>query len=137
MTFRGRIPHPPVDLGTGLPKLPVKVAGARSLRSARSFRGQRRRIHPQPLFGETINMLRKILLMFVASATFVAPSFAQDAQARARFQGKSSIAVTIDGLTCNNSQGTIPGVVVEFWGYAEFNRRGAAARESVRQTLRM
>ena len=53
-------------------------------------------------------MLRKILLMFVASATFVAPSFAQDAQARARFQGKSSIAVTIDGLTCNNSQGTIP-----------------------------
>jgi type VI protein secretion system component Hcp len=45
---------------------------------------------------------------------FGAIAFAQDAQLRARFQTKSTIAVTIDGLTCNNSQGTIPALSWSF-----------------------
>ena len=59
-------------------------------------------------------MFRKILLLFVAASLSATAAFAQDAQARARFQGKSSIAVTIDGLTCNNSQGTFPALSWSF-----------------------
>jgi type VI protein secretion system component Hcp len=59
-------------------------------------------------------MLKKILLLLVATCLSATAAFAQDAQARARFQGKSSIAVTIDGLTCNNSQGTIPALSWNF-----------------------
>lgn len=60
-------------------------------------------------------MLRKILLLAVATTMFAATTVAQDAQLRARFQTKSTIAVTIDGLTCNNSQGgTLPALSWSF-----------------------
>ena len=59
-------------------------------------------------------MLRKVLLLFVAICLSAMFAVSQDGQTRAKFQGRSSIAVTIDGLTCNNSQGTIPALSWNF-----------------------
>jgi type VI secretion system Hcp family effector len=59
-------------------------------------------------------MLKKMLLLAVATALSVASSFAQNGQGRGHFDQKSTIAVTVDGLTCNNGQGTIPALTWNF-----------------------
>lgn len=59
-------------------------------------------------------MLRKMLLIAVATTMLGSVLFAQAAQAHARFQLKSTIAVTVDSLTCNNGQGTIPALSWSF-----------------------
>jgi type VI protein secretion system component Hcp len=56
-------------------------------------------------------MLRKILVLGAIALSWSAASFAQNGQGH--FQ-KSTIAVTIDGFTCNNGQGTIPALSWSF-----------------------
>jgi type VI secretion system secreted protein Hcp len=59
-------------------------------------------------------MLKKMLLLAVATTLLGVNSFAQNSQGRGRFEPKSTIAVTVDGLTCNNGQGTIPALTWSF-----------------------
>ena len=56
-------------------------------------------------------MLRKILALGAVALSFSIAAFAQNGQGR--FQ-RSNIAVTIDGFTCNNGQGTIPALSWSF-----------------------
>lgn len=51
-------------------------------------------------------MVRKILVVFAMSSVLTSAAFAQNG--RGRFETKSTVSVTIDGLTCDSSQGTIP-----------------------------
>ena len=52
-------------------------------------------------------MLRKIFLLLLACS--MGATFAYAQQGRGRFQDRSTIVVTVDGLSCNNnSQGAIP-----------------------------
>ncbi len=59
-------------------------------------------------------MLRRMLLLTLATTLLGASSLAQNGQGRGRFEPKSTIAVTVDGLTCNNGQGTIPALTWNF-----------------------
>jgi type VI protein secretion system component Hcp len=56
-------------------------------------------------------MLRKILVLGAIALSLSTVAFAQNGQGH--FQ-KSNIAVTIDGFTCNNGQGTIPALSWSF-----------------------
>jgi len=59
-------------------------------------------------------MQRKILVLLTTTAVLAIGAFGQDTPVQARFQERSSIEVTLDGLTCNNSQGTIPALSWSF-----------------------
>jgi len=51
-------------------------------------------------------MLRKISMLFVFALVGATVALAQNPHAR--FDGRSSITVAVDGFTCNNNQGVIP-----------------------------
>jgi len=55
-----------------------------------------------------------MVLVCVVAGLFVANGMAQNGQGRSRFNQKSTIAVTVDGLTCANGQGTIPALTWSF-----------------------
>jgi len=57
-------------------------------------------------------MLRKTLTLFVLTLMCASAALAQDP--RGRFQGRSTILVTVDGFTCNNNSGTIPALSWSF-----------------------
>ena len=57
-------------------------------------------------------MLRKILVLFAVSSFLAGAAFAQNG--RGRFETKSTVSVTIEGLTCDGSQGTIPALSWSF-----------------------
>ncbi|MGC2196276.1 MAG: type VI secretion system tube protein Hcp [Terriglobales bacterium] len=59
-------------------------------------------------------MPKKMLLLAMATILSGSSTFAQNGQGRGRFEPKSTIAVTVDGLTCNNGQGTIPALTWNF-----------------------
>ena len=56
-------------------------------------------------------MFRKILVLCTLAAGLAGTAFAQNGQGRGQ---RSNLAVTIDGFTCNNGQGTIPALSWSF-----------------------
>lgn len=59
-------------------------------------------------------MLKKQALLCVVMSLLAASSVAQNGQGRGRLGPMSTIAVTIDGLSCANGQGTIPALTWSF-----------------------
>jgi type VI secretion system Hcp family effector len=57
-------------------------------------------------------MLRKIFVLFAVISFLAGAAFAQNG--RGRFETKSTVSVTIEGLTCDGSQGTIPALSWSF-----------------------
>jgi len=73
-----------------------------------------------------------MLLIAVATIMLGSALFAQDAQAHARSQLKSTIAVTVDSLTGNNGQGTIPALSWSF-GASRSTSGSTGARGHIRR----
>ncbi len=57
-------------------------------------------------------MLRKISMLFVFALVGATVALAQNPHAR--FDGRSTITVAVDGFTCNNNQGVIPALSWSF-----------------------
>jgi type VI secretion system secreted protein Hcp len=63
-------------------------------------------------YPEKTFMLKKTLLLFVF--TMLGTTVALTQNPRARFDGRSTITVAVDGFTCNNNSGTIPALSWSF-----------------------
>ncbi len=70
-------------------------------------------------------MLKKMVLVCLLMSLFSAKSRAQNGQARGHNNQKSTIAVTLDGITCNNGQGTIPALTWSFGVNAPVSTTGS------------
>src|SRR5690348_679253 len=80
-------------------------------------------------------MLNKMALLCAVTSLFVGNSLAQNGQGRGRFEPKSSIAVTADGLTCNNGQGTIPALTWSFGVSAPVSTTGSGGGGTTKVTV--
>jgi type VI secretion system secreted protein Hcp len=75
-------------------------------------------------------MLKKMALVCAVTTLFCASSPAQNGQGRGHNNQKSTIAVTVDGLTCANGQGTIPALTWNFGVNAPVSSTGGGGGTS-------
>ncbi len=80
-------------------------------------------------------MLKKMVWVCVATTLLVANGLAQNGRGPGRFDQKSTIAVTVDGLTCNNGQGTIPALTWSFGVSAAVSSTGTGGGGATKASL--